>query len=369
MRTILIAPTAFKGTLTPIQVASAIEDAAREALGEPLDIMTVPIADGGDGTIECAARIISGGEMRDEQCLGAVGQAVFYQWFKKDTMAVVELAACCGIAHLPEHKLAPMQAHTYGLGQAIARCFEAGCIEINIAVGGSASTDGGMGALKALGAMFFDERGEEVQDLGGGALIHIKDVDLTPLRWLTKETKIRVLTDVDNPLLGERGAARIFAPQKGASPEQVNQLDAALAHFAGVLERAAENPCRNQPGAGAAGGTAFGLTCALGAEIASGFEWLAKAAELEERIAAADVVITGEGRFDSQSLHGKAAGRIIALAEQYRKKILVVSGSKSDDLPEFKHRLVVPEPCTNGRCGRREIEKAIRETLPQLFHD
>jgi glycerate kinase len=369
MRTILIAPTAFKGTLTPIQVASAIEDAAREALGEPLDVMTVPIADGGDGTIECVARILKGGYMRDEQCLGAVGQAQLYQWFKLDTMALVELAACCGIAQLDHADLAPMTANTFGLGQAVARCFEAGCTEINIAVGGSASTDGGMGALKALGAVFFNSAGQEVQELGGAALKSIADIDLTPLRYLTKDTTIRVLTDVDNPLIGESGAAKIFAPQKGATPDQAAALDDALRHFASILERAADSQCRDIPGAGAAGGTAFGLACALGAEITSGFEWIARAADLDERIAAADLVVTGEGRFDSQSLSGKAVGRIIARCERLQKKVLVVSGCVSDDLPDFKHTLVVPEPSSNGRCGRKEIENSIRETLPHFFHD
>ena len=397
MRTILVAPTAFKGTLTPIQVASAIVDAAREALGEPLYVVSIPIADGGDGTIECVALIIKDGELRDEQCLGALSQPVRYQWFKHGTTAVIELAACCGIAQLqsapapalqlqapaeqesaqapalqlqaPEGRLDAMRAHTYGLGQAIARCFEAGCDEINVAVGGSASTDGGMGALKALGAMFFDEFGQEVQQLGGGALSTIVDIDLTEVRWVTRGTKLRVLTDVDNPLIGERGAAKIFGPQKGASPSQVAELDAGLKHFADVLEAAAGNEARNLPGAGAAGGTAFGLACALGADITSGFEWLAEAAQLDERIAQADLVITGEGRFDAQSLQGKAVGRIIERCRVTNKKVLVVSGCVSDDLPVEGAIILVPEIGAGGLCGRREIEKAIAKTLPHLFHN
>jgi glycerate 2-kinase len=373
MRTILIAPTAFKGTLSPIEVASAIENAVREVMPEPLDVVSVPIADGGDGTIEAAYRILRERELRDEQCLGALGQPVLYSWLKSGTNALVELASCCGIAQLKGSALAPMDAHTFGLGQAIARCHEAGCLEINIAVGGSASSDGGMGALKALGAVFFDELGEEIESLGGGALSSIADVDLEATRWVCKDAlgnsvKLRVLTDVDNPLIGEQGAAAIFAPQKGAAAEQVAQLDAGLANFADVLEAATGRQCRDVAGAGAAGGTAFGLACALGAEITSGFEWIAAAAELDERISYADLVITGEGCFDSQSLSGKATGRLIAKADRFGKKILVVSGCRSSDLPELKYSIVIPKAGVDGRCGRREIAQAIRETVPQLFH-
>jgi glycerate kinase len=371
MRTILIAPTAFKGTLSPIQVASAIEDGAREALGDPLDVISVPIADGGDGTVECVARIIKDGELRDEQCLGALSQPIQYQWFKHGTTALVELAACCGIAQLQRAgtPLDAMRAHTYGLGQAIARCYEAGCEEINIAVGGSASTDGGMGALKALGAMFFDELGEEVTDLGGEALRTIVDADLTELRYLTKSTKLRVLTDVLNPLIGENGAAKIFGPQKGASAADVEQLEAALAHWAIVLQHAAENELPvTTPGTGAAGGTAFGLAVGLNAEITSGFEWLARAAQLDERIAQADLIITGEGRFDAQSLHGKAVGQIVDLCRAANKKVLVVSGCDSHDLPADAPQVIVPTPTSGAFCSRRDLENAVAKTLPNLPH-
>jgi len=366
--TILVAPTAFKGTLTPIEVARAIESGIRQACPDSVRVIIAPIADGGDGTIESVQAII-GGELRTDTVLGPTGQPVPSSWLKFGKCALVELASSCGLALLPEGKLAPMEAHTYGLGQAIARCHEAGCTEINIALGGSASTDGGTGALRALGATFFRDDGDEVVLLGGQSLASIVDFDPTCLRWLVKDTVIRVLTDVDNPLTGPYGAATIFGPQKGASADQIAVLEQGLEQLAEVLERITDRQMRNVPGAGSAGGTAFGLACALGAEITSGFDWVAGAIGLDGNIAAADLVITGEGCFDAQSLKGKAVGKLLKRCAQAQKPVCIVSAQDGMGLTHGDHWVVNPQLPASGRCGSEQIAAVIKQAVPQFFHD
>lgn len=371
MRRVLIAPTAFKGTLSPTDVAAAIENGIRDAFPyDTMDVIVIPIADGGDGTVETVHRAI-GGEIREEQVLGPTGVPTTCPWLKiAENSGLVELASACGLAKLPNGVPDALGAHTFGLGQVIMRAHEFGCTDISIAVGGSASTDGGMGALRALGAVFFDDAGNEIEALGGGALHLIHECDLTPLRWIVKNSTIRVLTDVDNPLLGETGAAAIFGPQKGATPEQVRLLDEGLRKFANVLEAASDANLRDAPGAGAAGGTAFGLACALNASIVSGFDWIAQAANLDEHLANVDVVFTGEGCFDSQSLNGKATGKLIERALRDNKKICVVSATTAEDaIPSTEQiTVLVPEPGPDGLVGRKEIRKAIEIAVPRIFH-
>lgn len=370
MRRILIAPTAFKGTLSPLEVAAAIEQGIQDALPyDSLDIVVIPIADGGDGTVEAVHRALRDSEVRYEQVLGPTGEPVRCEWLKiNGSVCLVELAAACGLAKLPANAPAPLAANTFGLGQAIMRAHEAGCTEINIAVGGSASTDGGMGALRALGAVFFDNIGNEIDELGGAALSSIHECDLTPLRWITKDSTIRILTDVDNPLLGEKGAAKIFGPQKGATPEQVELLESGLRNFADVLEGATDVDIRHQAGAGAAGGTAFGLSCALNASIVSGFDWIAKAANLDEHLQNVDVVFTGEGRFDEQSLEGKAVGKVIERARALNKKVCVVSATAAPNpAPDVMVLVPISDPSI-GLVTKKEIRKSIEKAVPRIFH-
>jgi glycerate kinase len=215
-----------------------------------------------------------------------------------------------------------------------------------------------MGALRALGVTFFDDQFDEVESLGGGALNSIRHCDPTGVRWLVKETKLRVLTDVNNPLLGSNGAAAIFGPQKCASDEQVKALDDALRNYADVLDAASETHLRDTPGAGAAGGTAFGLAACLGAEITSGFDWIASITELDSKIAQCDFAITGEGRFDHQSLSGKVIGELVKLCKKYGKPLYVVAGSSAfDSAPPDVAGVVVPISAT-GQCTSDEIAAA-----------
>lgn len=367
MKTVLIAPTAFKGTLSPTAVARAIEDGIGMGTSWSGDVKMIlaPLADGGDGTIEAVHAAI-GGIIREEQVLGAIGTPIYAKWLQIGDEALLELAGACGLAELGSNR-DPLGAHTFGLGQLMSRCYEMGIRKMNIGLGGSASTDGGMGMLRALGAVFFDDAGSELEQLGGGALPLIRDCDLMETRWFAKETKLWALTDVDNPLLGERGAAAVFSPQKGASPDQVLQLEDGLRQYADVLEGQTDRLVRDKFGTGAAGGTGFGLACGLGAEISSGFEWIARQIDLESKLNDADIVISGEGRFDSQSLQGKALGRLAQRCKELGKEFWIVAGS-AENLPGTADQIFIPKVTDkDSYCSERDITETLSQAV--RFHN
>lgn len=296
---VVIAPDSFKGSLAAIDVAQAIAEGWRSVRpGDGLQLF--PQADGGEGTLDAVQRAIPGAERRSAGTVtGPDGRPVPGEWLAlPDGSAVVELAQMSGL---------PMMAHpdalgatTRGLGEVLAAA--AGASRIVLGVGGSASTDGGAGALQALGLRIVDAVGAPIGD-GGGALVRASALDRSTLAPLPP---ITVLTDVTSPLLGPDGAAAVFGPQKGADPAQVGELDAALATFARLL---GGDPA--QAGAGAAGGTAYGFAAAYGAPIVSGADYLAELTGLDAALAAADVVLSGEGRFDEQSLTGKVVGQLL----------------------------------------------------------
>lgn len=329
---VLIAPTAFKGTLTPAEVARAMEAGVNEyanLMHANIYIDLLPIADGGDGTIESLS-ISLGGKTHQLQVSGALDEKRTAQWLELDNLAVVELASACGIAGL---KLTnAMAAHTRGLGSVIKNVLETANLKnIVVALGGSASTDGGTGALYELGAKFFDSDGQEIVPAGGQSLFQISKCDLSPALAALGSKSLSIATDVDNQLLGKNGAAAVFGPQKGATRQQVIELDAALEHFADVLEKGTGNYCRTRKGAGAAGGTAFGLATALNAKIISGFFWLSDMVKLRERIAESDLVISGEGKVDESSVQGKVIGSINELCRKQGKPLFVLAGKIARD--------------------------------------
>lgn len=369
---VLIAPTAFKGTLSPVQVCRAIEDGIGRACSwsSDVDMILLPLADGGDGTIE-AVHLAAGGALHQEQVLGATGAPVIAHWLLLGEEALVELASSCGIAaltgqHLP---LQPLAAHTFGLGQMIQRSWERGCKTINVAVGGSASTDGGMGALRALGVVFFDSEGNEIEMLGGQALDRICDCDNSGARWLLKEARLRILTDVNSPLLGPHGAACMFAPQKGASAEEIELLERGLGKYADVMERTFDaEGLRDVAGTGAAGGTAFGLAACLGAEIISGFEWVAEATQLRSRLAVCHLIVGGEGCFDEQSLHGKVLGRLLDLCAG--KPLWIVAARTQVDPQGLPPNVrLLPVASFDEVCSEEDIRLCVATAFKSFFHD
>lgn len=303
MSTVVIAPDSFKGSLSAREVAEAIAEGWRTVRPDD-ELVLVPQADGGEGTLDAVEASVPGAVRRSAgDVTGPDGRPTPGEWLQlPDGTAVVELAQPSGLPLMRE--LDALGATTRGVGQVIRAALEAGASELVIGLGGSASTDGAAGALVELGLVLVDEQGELVPD-GGRGLADIVDVHRDGLVAVPRTT---LLTDVTAPLLGPTGAAAVFGPQKGATPAEVALLDAALSHFAELL---GGDP--TAPGSGAAGGAGYGFATVLGATIVSGADRLAELSGLRAAIARADVVLTGEGRFDEQSLTGKVVGSILAL--------------------------------------------------------
>jgi glycerate 2-kinase len=328
----VIAPDSFKGTASATAAASAV--ARGWASVRPRDeIIELPMADGGEGTLDAFVAAVSGATRMPLVVVGPDGRPVDAEWLLlPDGTAVVELALASGITLLDP--LLPFDAHTYGFGQLIAAAVDAGAANLILAVGGSSSTDGGAGALAALGADLFDAAGGAIP-LGNRGLAALDRAHLVTAR--TAPASVVVLCDVHNPLLGPDGAAAVFGPQKGADPADIPVLDANLARFAAVL---GGDP--TFPGAGAAGGTAYGLV-AWGATLRSGAEEIAERSGLNAAIRSADLVITGEGRFDSQSASGKIPHHIAALANELGIDVALVAGLIEAPTTQFSNAVSLTE--------------------------
>lgn len=321
-RTVLIAPDSFKGSVAAGAAAAAIADGWRAARDHDR-LFLVPLADGGEGTVDAVATARPDGVLHEVPGLtGPDGRPVTGHWLQLgEATAVIEMAEVSGLPLM--QRLDPLGATTAGLGELIGAALDAGMTEIIVGAGGSATTDGGAGALAALGLGLLDDAGRPVPPGGGG---------LTKLARITgsarRPGKLIMLSDVDAPLLGTRGAAAVFGPQKGADPDQIEMLDTGLARFADLLGGE-----RDAPGMGAAGGLGYGLSAGLGAQIVPGAPYLAGLAGLESACEQADLVITGEGRFDETSLGGKVVGHVLGVAEAYRTDVLIVAGQVAHRLP------------------------------------
>lgn len=312
-RHVVVAPDSFKGTAEASEVAAAIAEGWHSVRPED-ELHLLPMADGGEGTLDAFAAAVPGAVRHPITVTGPVGAPVEACWLQlPDGTAVVELAQTSGLSLL--HPLQPFAAHTLGFGEAIAAALDHGADRLLLAIGGSSSTDGGAGLLTALGARFLDADGHDI-DAGNAGLAALASIDPSGLRAVPSGGAV-ILSDVTNPLLGERGAAAVFGPQKGASPTDVPLLDANLTRLvdraAAALpsERAALAPV--EPGAGAAGGAGYGLLL-WGATASSGASGVGEAIALPEAAADASIVITGEGRYDDQTADGKVASYVAGLA-------------------------------------------------------
>ncbi|MBS1956805.1 MAG: glycerate kinase [Cyanobacteria bacterium SZAS-4] len=323
----LVSPCAYKGSFSALQVAYAISAGIRSTMASA-EISMAPIADGGDGTLDAIYAGV-GGVFHDVEVRDAIGRPKVAKWLSLGDAAIVELANSSGLAPLiVENKIDALKANTYGLGEVIRAALANKPKQLFICVGGSASTDGGSGLLMALGAKFLDADGNSIK-LGGQGLIDTHSCDLTELKSFIKASgveSIKVAVDVTNPLLGKNGAAAVYGPQKGADKAAVAKLDKGLKQFAKVLESCVGRKCKDLSGAGAAGGTAFGISAAMGAEMISGFDWVASVVNLEKKVEECDVVITAEGYLDGQSIQGKAIGGLAKLCAKYDKQLWAVPG-------------------------------------------
>ena len=322
MPTVLIASDKFKGTLTAAEVAAAVGTGLRR--GRPdVTVDSVPVADGGDGTL--AAAVAAGFELVSVEAAGPTGEPVATGYARQGDTAVVEMADVSGLVRLPGEVLAPMTATSRGVGELVAAAVSAGCSRVVLGIGGSASTDGGAGMLAGLGARLLDADGEPVGD-GGAQLTRLASVDLADVRALMAGVDIVVACDVDNPLTGPTGAAAVYGPQKGAGPDRVRELDDALGHFAGIVAAATGRDLRDRPGAGAAGGVGFAALAALDAELRPGIDLVLDLVDFRKKLAEADLVVTGEGALDEQTLRGKAPAGVAAAAHAAGIPVVAVCG-------------------------------------------
>ncbi|MER8119572.1 glycerate kinase [Streptomyces sp. NPDC094031] len=323
-RRVLIAADKFKGSLTAVQVAERVTAGLRRVVPD-LEVEALPVADGGDGTV--AAAVAAGFERRQVRVAGPLGEPVTAAFALRDGTAVVEMAEASGLHRLPAGVFAPLTASTYGSGELLRAALDAGARTIVFGVGGSATTDGGAGMLAALGARFLGADGEPVPP-GGGGLAGLARADLSGLDPRLSSVSLVLASDVDNPLTGPKGAPAVYGPQKGASPQDVRALDAALGHYVTVLEAAAGARAMEYaaaPGAGAAGGIGYGALL-LGARFRPGIEIMLDVLGFAPALARASLVITGEGSLDEQTLHGKAPAGVAAAARAAGKEAVAVCG-------------------------------------------
>ncbi|MFP5346822.1 MAG: glycerate kinase [Actinomycetes bacterium] len=319
---VLVAPDKFKGTLTAADVAASVA-AGMISVRPGLDVVRMPVADGGDGTL--AAAVAAGFTLVPMVASGPTGEPVDTAYARRGEEAVVELAEVSGLGQLPGGKLEPLRASSRGTGDLIRGALDAGCRRVVLAIGGSACTDGGSGLLSALGARVLDASGRPLPD-GGGTLVNAARLDLSGLHPAVGETRFVVASDVDNPLLGQRGAAAVYGPQKGANDQDLVVLENGLSRWAQVVTEATGEDKSADAGAGAAGGVGYAALAVLGAELRPGIELVLDLVGFASALEGAQLVVTGEGSLDEQTLHGKAPAGVAAAATAQGVPVVAVAG-------------------------------------------
>lgn len=378
---IVIAPDSFKESLSALAVATEIEAGFREIYPHA-HYVKLPVADGGEGTVQ-AMIDASGGRRVDLQVRGPLGEPVqaFYGIMGDGATAVIEMAAASGLELVPVARRNPLHTTSYGTGELIKSALDAGARRFVLGIGGSATNDGGAGMLQALGGKLLDDAGEELAS-GGAALAALARIDLSALDARIVDCVFEVACDVSNPLVGAQGASHIFGPQKGATAEMVATLDASLRHYAAVIARDLGQDVAEVPGAGAGGGIGAAMLVFLKGSLRPGSEIVTAAVGLDAAVADADLVITGEGRIDSQTIHGKTPIGVARVAQRHGKPLIAIAGSLAPGAGVVHaHGIdavfsVVGRPCTveqaladaasNVRVAARNIAAVLRlgNTLP-----
>ncbi|GAA0264985.1 glycerate kinase [Pseudomonas rhodesiae] len=323
---IIIAPDSFKDSLSAAGVAQAIVEGLAQVWPDA-QMIQCPMADGGEGTVD-AVLAACHGELRRQTVHGPLGAPVQarWGWLADSHTAIIEMAEASGLQLLPPDQRDACRTTTFGTGELIRAALETGARRIILAIGGSATNDGGAGAMQALGVQLFDADDQPLPP-GGLALAQLARISLDSLDPRVGEVRFEIAADVNNPLCGPHGASAIFGPQKGASPQQVQQLDAALGHFADHCARVLPTDVRDEPGSGAAGGLGFAAKAFLGAQFRAGVEVVADLVGLDAAVRGADLVITGEGRFDAQTLRGKTPFGVARIARQHGVPVIVIAGT------------------------------------------
>jgi glycerate kinase len=327
---IVIAPQGFKGNLTALEVAHAIEKGIRRVVPDATTAIK-PMADGGEGTVQALVDA-TGGKIMVTGVTGPLEERVEAHWgiLADQTTAVIEMASASGLPLVPPEKRNPLITTTYGTGELIRAALDHGCHKLIIGIGGSATNDGGAGMAQALGAKFLDGQSNELAS-GGAALAKLDHIDISGMDPRLAHFEVTLACDVNNPLCGPRGASAIYGPQKGATPEKVQQLDAALCHYADIIQKDLGLDLREVPGAGAAGGLGLGLMVFLKAKMIPGIDVVIEATNLVEELQGANLVFTAEGRIDCQSAMGKVPTGVALKAKEFNIPVIALAGEVADD--------------------------------------
>lgn len=330
MMKIVIAPDSYKESLTAMEVATAIEAGFRQVLPDA-EYHKLPMADGGEGTVQSLVDATDG-SIIEQRVTGPLGEQVdgFYGLMGDGKTAIIEMAAASGLHLVTPEQRNPLLTTTFGTGELIKAALDKGVEHIIVGIGGSATNDGGIGMAQALGIKMQDAKGNEI-GYGGGELARLAHIDTRSVDPRLAKIKLEVACDVDNPLCGPKGAAHVFGPQKGATPEMVKQLDANLAHYAEIINNQQDRDVKEMAGAGAAGGLGAALLGLLDASLRPGIDIVMDAVNLTDIVADADLVITGEGRIDSQTIHGKTPIGVARTAKKFHTPVIGIAGCLSDD--------------------------------------
>ena len=360
---VVVAPDSFKECLSAEHVARALARGVRAADPEA-EVVCVPMADGGEGTVR-ALVAATAGRLHQARVTGPLGGSVTAEFgvLGDGSTAVIEMAAASGLPLVAPERRDPTQTTTRGTGELIAAALDLGVDRLILGIGGSATTDGGAGMAQALGARLLDADGQPIDGTGGG-LAHLARIDCSAMDVRLARVRVDVACDVDNPLCGPRGAARVYAPQKGATPAQVEELEANLAHFADCVERDLGLDVRRVPGAGAAGGLGAGLMAFLGGTLRPGIELVIDAVGLERKLQGADLVLVGEGRIDDQTAHGKVPVGVSRLARRLGIPAVAVCGALGPGFEAVHAEGVVA--CFSILDGPRSLDEAFGRA-PELL--
>lgn len=330
---IVIAPDSFKGSLSAVEVSDAIEKGVKRVLPDA-DIVKLPMADGGEGTVEALVSSTNG-HIEQKVVRDPLGNEIgaHYGILGDGKTAVIEMASASGLPLVPPEKRNPLYTTTYGTGELMLAAAEKGCRDFIIGIGGSATTDCGTGMAQALGVSFYDKSGQKIDAyMNGDRLGKTSSIDFSGLSPAIKESRFTVACDVDNPLLGPKGSAYVYAPQKGASPEIVKQLETNMTYFADVLEATIDRKVRHIPGAGAAGGLGAGLIAFVNGTLKPGIEIVLQASKFANQIKGASLILTGEGKIDYQTAFGKTLSGIAREAKKQGIPVIGIGGMIDTDI-------------------------------------
>ena len=360
---IVIAPDSFKESLTALEVADAIEQGFKKFYPHA-DSVRIPMADGGEGTVQSLVDALKG-KVVEQSVTAPLGNKIqaFFGISGDNQTAIIEMAAASGLHLVSPAQRNPLKTTSFGTGELIKAALDLGVKKIILGIGGSATNDAGAGMLQALGVQLLDVNNQQIS-LGGENLSLISKIDLSKLDSRLQQVEILVACDVDNPLCGEKGASAVFGPQKGATPEIVQQLDRALFHFSDIVQQDLDLNIRDQAGAGAAGGMGGGLLLLPNVQLKAGVQIIIDAVNLNEQIKGADLVITGEGRMDSQTVHGKTPIGVAKAAKLFNKPVIAIVGSLKDDYEVvYKHGIDAVFPIIRQLKSLDETLKLGRENL------